>query len=535
MMAMSEAQRADPDVLIVGAGPGGLASAMLLAHSGLDVLVVEKCAEVGGRTKIIEQDGFRFDRGPTFFHYPEIIEEIFQAIGLDAHKELGLIPLDPSYKLVFGQGGSIEATSDLDEMTERVRSLSGEENASGFRKYVTENRRKLTKSKSSLQSPWNGVSDLFSRKALEAASVMRPWATVASDLKRLFPDERIRLAMSFQTKYLGMSPFQAPSLFTILAFLEYEHGIFHAKGGLGSITERMADIAIGLGADIQLSTPVEELLLDGKRVVGVRTEKGEIRCDKVIMNADFANGMTSLVPNDKRRRWSDKKLAKKSYSCSTFMLYLGTDKTWDQPHHQIYASSKYESNLEDITKHRVTWEDPSIYVQNACITDPSLAPDGCSTLYVLVPVSNVHESIEWDSIKDDYRDVIIKQMEKLGFAGLEDHIVSESIVTPDDWGSSDIYRGAVFNLAHSLDQMLFLRPGNRFDEFQGLYLVGGGTHPGSGLPTIFESGRITSKLVLADMGIHPEWNGVDTWFPYSNHPVPEPSSQIPSNPSGMVS
>ena len=137
---------------------------MLLAHSGLDVLVVEKCAEVGGRTKIIEQDGFRFDRGPTFFHYPEIIEEIFQAIGLDAHKELGLIPLDPSYKLVFGQGGSIEATSDLDEMTESVRSLSGDENAEGFRKYVTENRRKLARSKSSLQTPWNGVSDLFSRK-----------------------------------------------------------------------------------------------------------------------------------------------------------------------------------------------------------------------------------------------------------------------------------------------------------------------------------------------------------------------------------
>ena len=154
---------------------------------------------------------------------------------------------------------------------------------------------------------------------------------------------------------------------------------------------------------------------------------------------------------------------------------------------------------------------------------------------MLVPVSNVDDSIDWNSIKHDYRDVIINQMEKLGFENVEEHIVSESIVTPDDWGSSDIYRGAVFNLAHSLDQMLFLRPGNRFDEFQGLYLVGGGTHPGSGLPTIFESGRITSKLVLADMGIHPEWNGVDTWFPYSKHPVPEPSGQVSSNPSTVVS
>ena len=142
-MALARPENSDPDVTIVGAGPGGLSSALLLAYSGLNVVIVEKSSEVGGRTKIIEQDGFKFDRGPTFFHYPEVIEEIFQAIGLDAHKELGLMPLDPSYKLIFGQGGSIEATSDLDEMTERVRELSGDENAEGFRKYAKENRRNL--------------------------------------------------------------------------------------------------------------------------------------------------------------------------------------------------------------------------------------------------------------------------------------------------------------------------------------------------------------------------------------------------------
>ena len=534
-MALARPENSDPDVTIVGAGPGGLASALLLAYSGLNVVIVEKSSEVGGRTKIIEQDGFKFDRGPTFFHYPEVIEEIFQAIGLDAHKELGLIPLDPSYKLIFGQGGSIEATSDLDEMTERVRELSGDENAEGFRKYVKENRRKLLRSKSSLQSPWKGPLDLLSRKAMEAVSVLRPWSSVAGDLERLFTDERVRLAMSFQTKYLGMSPFHAPSLFTILAFLEYEHGIFHAKGGLGNITNRMAEIATDLGVDIRLETSVEELLLDGKKVLGVRTNHGDILCDKVVMNADFANAMTTLVPNRKRRKWSDEKLAKKSYSCSTYMLYLGTDRTWDQPHHQIYASSEYESNLEDITKHRITWEDPSVYVQNACVTDPSLAPEGCSTLYVLVPVPNVHDSINWNEIKDDFREVVLDQMEKMGYEDVRNHIVSESMVTPDDWGSSDIYRGAVFNLAHGLDQMLFLRPRNKFEEFPGLYLVGGGTHPGSGLPTIFESGRITSKILLADMEIHPEWNGVDNWFPYSKHPVKKATNRVPTSPSGSIS
>ena len=501
------------DVLIVGAGPGGLVSALLLAHSGVKVTMLEKSSSVGGRTKIVEMDGFKFDRGPTFFHYPEVIEEIFQAIGRDAHQELGLIPLDPSYRLTFGAGGSIDATSNLDEMTERIRELSGDKNAKGFEKYVLENRKKLDYSRVCLQTPWKGPSDLLTKRAMKVATILKPWASVASDLSRLFDDERVRLAMSFQTKYLGMSPFHAPSLFTILAFLEYEHGIFHAEGGLGSITKRMSEIAIELGVDIKLETEVEELIFDNKTVVGVKTNEREYRAKKVVLNADFAHAMTTLVPNTKRKRWSDKKLESKGYSCSTFMLYLGIDKQYDQPHHQIYASEKYEGNLKDITNHKITWEDPSLYVQNACVTDSTLAPPGQSTLYVLVPVPNTDDSITWDEIKDEYSEVILDMMEsKLGFENIRDSIVSKTIVTPDDWGSSDIYRGAVFNLAHSLDQMLWRRPQNRFEEFNNLFLVGGGTHPGSGLPTIFESGRITSKLILSDLGVEPDWNGIDIWF-----------------------
>ena len=193
------------------------------------------------------------------------------------------------------------------------------------------------------------------------------------------------------------------------------------------------------------------------------------------------------------------------------------------PHHQIYASSDYEGNLRDISEHRITWDDPSIYVQNACVTDPSLAPEGCSTLYVLVPVANTDESIDWNSHKQQYRNVVISQLEKMGFEGVSDHIISETIVTPDDWSSNDIYRGAVFNLAHSLNQMLWKRPQNHFEETEGLYLVGGGTHPGSGLPTIFESGRITSKMICAHLGIDPEWNGMDPWFEEYRRPKLNPT------------
>ena len=194
------------------------------------------------------------------------------------------------------------------------------------------------------------------------------------------------------------------------------------------------------------------------------------------------------------------------------MLYLGVDKLYDVPHHQIYAAKDYQKNLREVTEHKVSWDDPSVYVQNACITDPSMAPEGHSTVYVLVPVSNQHPDINWNEIKQDFRDVIIQQLAHLGYDDLEKHIVSETIVTPDDWAERDIYKGAVFNLAHGLDQMLWRRPQNRFEELRDLYLVGGGTHPGSGLPTILESGRITAKLICADLGIIPDWNGEETWF-----------------------
>ena len=208
-----------------------------------------------------------------------------------------------------------------------------------------------------LANPWSSPRDVLTKRAMRVATVLKPWASVAGDLGKHFDDERIRLAMSFQTKYLGMSPFHAPSLFTILAFLEYEHGIFHAKGGLGSITARMGEIAEEMGVEIRLSTPVKSLIYEGKTVTGVRIDGAELMADKVVVNADFAHAMTTLVPDEKRKKWSNKKLEKKGYSCSTYMLYLGVDKQYDLPHHQIYASSEYENNLKDITNHRLTWDD----------------------------------------------------------------------------------------------------------------------------------------------------------------------------------
>jgi phytoene desaturase len=299
-----------------------------------------------------------------------------------------------------------------------------------------------------------------------------------------------------------MSPFQCPSLFSILSFLEYEHGIWHPTGGCNSITRNLARVAQELGVKIRLNTPVEEIIFEGRRVVGVRTALGEERADAVMVNADFASAITKLVPNKLRRRWSDARVAQKAFSCSTFMLYLGVEARFDHlAHHNIYVAKDYRRNLDEIERRHVLSEDPSFYVANPVRTDATLAPPGHSALYVLLPVTHQHANVDWRKERARYRQVALQQMEKLGITGLEQRIRFERVVTPEDWESKlDIYRGAAFNLAHNFRQMLHLRPQNRFEEFGGLYLVGGGTHPGSGLPVIFESARISSRLLLEDLG-----------------------------------
>jgi phytoene desaturase len=353
-----------------------------------------------------------------------------------------------------------------------------------------------------LQSPFLGWRDVLNPRMLKLLPWLHPTRSVDRYLERFFRDPRVRLAFCFQSKYLGMSPFRCPSLFSILSFIEYEYGVFHPMGGCGAVTGAMAGLAERLGVEIQLGQPVEEILFAGRRAVGVRTSAGVQRADAVVVNGDFGQAMKRLVPDRLRRRWTDAKLARKKYSCSTFMMYLGIEGSYDLPHHTIYISEDYERNLADIEQRHVLSEDPSFYVQNACVTDPGLAPKGHSTLYILAPVTHQTGGIDWNQARSSYRELLLRQVAKAGYRDLARRIRYERVLTPMDWEQRyEIYRGATFNLAHTLDQMLHLRPRNRFEDVDGVYLVGGGTHPGSGLPVIFESARISARLLLEDLGV----------------------------------
>ena len=478
---------------------------MLLSHAGHRVRLLERQPNVGGRTSCIRRDGFTFDCGPTFFLYPRILREVFAATGFDLETEVEMKRLDPQYRLVFGDKGGaaptqLNCTPDVERMKKELARFSpGSEH--GLEPFLNENRNKLDRFASILESPFYNLTDVLRPDVLRAAPLLRPWRSLHSEISRYFSDPRLQLAFTFQGKYLGMSPFQCPSLFSILAFLEYEHGVFHPTGGCGRVSEIMADLTQRLGTEIHLGEPVEEVLFEGRKAVGVRTNKDTYRSDALVINADFADTMTRMIPNELRRRWTDQKIAKKKYSCSTFMLYLGLE--GEQPeaaHHTIYLSADYRQNLKDIeTEHRLS-DDPSIYVQNASITDPTLAPAGHSALYVLAPVSHMHPNIDWQKETPAFRKKVLQQIERLGIPDVEKRIRTELMITPADWQSEHhVYNGATFNLAHNLGQMLYFRPHNRFEDLEQVYLVGGGTHPGSGLPVIYSSARITSDTLIDDL------------------------------------
>jgi phytoene desaturase len=368
---------------------------------------------------------------------------------------------------------------------------------------MADNRQKFQGIRGCLEKPFLGWGSLLAKEVVSSLPYIRPWESVDGYLHRFFQDERVRLAFSFQSKYLGMSPFRCPSLFSILSYLEYDYGVWHPMGGCSAVSEAMARVARRLGVELHFNEPVTSMAFRGRRVIGVRTARGAYRADAVVTNADFAHAMRHLVPNELRQRWSDSQIEAKQFSCSTFMLYLGMDGQFGHmPHHTIQISSNYRENLRQIEDEKVIPTHPSFYVQNACVTDPGLAPAGGSTLYILAPVPHRSEKIDWKSEAPRFREKLLRCVEDAGFEGVRDRIRFEKQITPEDWeGQYAIHKGATFNLAHSLTQMLHWRPRNRFEDVEGMYLVGGGTHPGSGLPVIYEGARITARLLCEDFGM----------------------------------
>ncbi len=509
-------------VVVIGAGPGGLTSAMLLAHRGFKVTLVEKESVVGGRSREIRLGDYSFDTGPTFLHQKFVLDEMFGEVGRKAEDYLDFVKLNPMTRLTWGDTTlhSYPTREQMEAEVERIFPGAGE----GYRRFMKDHEKKLRDIYPVLQRPYASLSSYFSPLLLKSLPYIMTKQSVFDVLGDYFEDERLRLAFTFQAKYLGMSPWKCPALFSILAYTEYEFGIFHVQGGLCKISEAMSQVIEEEGGNIRLDSEVEEIIQSGKRMTGVRLKTGEvIEADDVVVNADFAHAMTSLLDG---KNVPTEKMRKKSFSCSTFMLYLGVDKLYEEePHHHVLFADDYEANVNDIQSEERVSDDMSIYIRNSSITDPHVAPEGHSALYILVPTINRRKGQDWDSFQKEYRDKIIARIEeKTSMKDLSDHIVEEKVLTPVHWEKSGVFMGATFNLSHHLGQMLYLRPHNQYQGFENCYLVGGGTHPGSGLPTIYESARISTNLICEQYGIPVE--NVDYASAYLNGRAQHNDSEV---------
>ncbi len=490
-----------PKIGIVGGGPGGLACGMLLAHNGFDVTLLEKGEGVGGRNALLKAGNFRFDVGPTFLMMKFVLDELFKLCGRKSTDYLKFRLLDPMYQLSFPDF-NIQMSSNKEKMKNELnRVFPG--NEKGLEHFYSRESKRYQKIMRNLYRDYSSLLSYLSPKLIAALPSLFFSGSIYENLGRYFEDERLRICFTFQSKYLGMSPWECPAAFTMIPFVEHEFGIYHVIGGLNQISKAMATVIEEEGGTVLTNREVEKIVIRGRTANGIQLKGGDtVWFDELVVNADFGYAMTKLIKPALLSKYSSNNIRKKRFSCSTFMMYLGISKKYTAPHHNIIIAEDYRANLDDIYGGSLSKE-YSFYMQNASVTDDTLAPPGKATIYLLVPVPNNFSQIDWGREKEAFKENLLEAVEKrTPMDDIRDHIEVEEIITPYQWEHDyNVYEGATFNLAHNLSQMLYFRPHNRFEELKNLYLVGGGTHPGSGLPTIYISGLVTARLIMKKYGL----------------------------------
>src|SRR3569833_1699346 len=407
---------------------------MLLAHRGIDVDVFEKQPVIGGRNAEVRLGPYRFDLGPTFLMMKFLLDELFEETGRKLSDYIESRALDPMYKLQFAEK-SMHVYADPARMRAEIeRVFPGE--GSALDRFLARESIRFRKLYPCLQKAYGSPLSLFSPTLLAALPHIAPGRSLHNVLSSYFRAEELRLAFTFQSKYLGMSPWDCPGLFTMIPYNEHAHGVYHVQGGLSRISYAMADVAREYGATIHTSEPVRRVLTKGRRAVVVELQSGDkLVCDDVVINADFGYAASTLFDSVSLQRYTPEKLKKKNWSCSTFMMYLGLDRAYPETeHHMIVFARDYKGNLEDISHRRRPSDDISIYVRNSAVTDPGTAPTGHSALYILVPVPNNFSGIDWSQEGPRYRERILRTLaERSPSNDIERHIREELIVTPQDW------------------------------------------------------------------------------------------------------
>ncbi len=485
-------------IIIIGGGFGGLGAACRLAARGHDVHIIEKRDKLGGRGYLYEINGFKFDGGPTVITAPFMFDDIFSAAGRNRADYVEFIPVNPFYRIFNHEGRQFDYNNDLNFVLSQIDQWSPEDKQ-GYQDFLATTKPIFDKGFLELaDAPFLHLGDML--KVAPDLVRLQSYKSVYAYVSQFIKNDFLRQVFSFHPLLVGGNPFNTTSIYAMIHYLEREWGVFYAKGGTGAIIDAMARLFDELGGKVTTQAEVVEILAEKRKVTGVRLADGSIlRADIIISNADVANTYMNLIQPGQRKVNTDRRYKNLRYSMSLFVIYFGTRRRYTDTrlaHHNIILSRRYKELLTDIFDKKVLAEDFSLYLHMPSLTDPSMAPDGCETFYVLSPVPHLDAGIDWTTMARPYRDRIMQFLEENYLPDLRANIIAEHYIDPLHFQNTlNSYKGAAFSVEPVLTQSAWFRPHNRSEDFDNLFFVGAGTHPGAGLPGVLSSSIIVENLV----------------------------------------
>ena len=489
---------------------GGLAAAIRLRAKGFEVEVFEKNDQPGGRVGRLSEDGFVFDTGPTLLLMTDVYRDLFAAVGRDLGEELDLIPLDPNYRVHFGDGESVRISSSLPALIPELERVEPGVTPRFYRFMESACYKYRLGRSEFVERDFDRAGHFFGPRNLRLLLKTKAVNNYYRSVARYFKTEKLRQAFSFQTMYLGLSPYQAPAVYALLPYTELaEDGLWYPRGGMYELVEALVRLARDLGVKINLSSPVEEITVAGDRARGVRVNGEELKADAVLANADLPYVYRSLLPSSAANgdfRWKLRKRDRLLYTASAFMLYLGLDrKLAHMSHHNVYLSARYKENFEQIFDERRLPDDPSFYTNVPSRTNEDAAPAGMEALYVLVPTPHLNENVDWSRESTPFKERIYDLLEKkAGIEGIRDRVVYEKIKTPLNWLTDyNLEEGAAFGLGHGIFQVGYFRPPIASKTVRNVYFVGASTRPGTGVPLVTIGAKLAAERIGRDLLGHP--------------------------------
>jgi phytoene desaturase len=485
--------------MVIGAGIGGLTAAIHLAKIGFRVMVVEKNDHAGGRCDFLQHEDHRFDTGPTLLVMPLLYESEFAALGRPMGELLDLQRLEPTYHLVFDDGSQLALTSNMESLKEQLESIEPG-SFQGLLRYIDEGKRHYHLAVDNLViRDFCKASDFFRLSHLPLLYQLKPLVKHYANMANYFSSSRLKTAFTFQDVYMGLSPFEAPATFSMMPYTELAHGVWYPKGGMYQIVEALVSLANEAGVEFLFDTEVKQIDIQGEKVCGlILTDDQYLKADIFLANADLPYVYQNLLPPDGQAE----KLARKRYSCSAISFFWGVDKSYAMLNpHTLFLADDYRQNFESIIRDLSLPANPSLYIHAPARLDPSVAPLGGDTLIAIVPVGHLSENGEqdWSALRDQARQHVFRRLQLLGIHDLEKHIKFEVNFTPPSWRKRyNLVKGSTHGLCHNLTQLAYFRPDNRHAHYHNLYFTGASTRPGTGIPTVMVSGRLSAERIIQD-------------------------------------